>query len=77
MARKPQKVEYSERDLARARTGRTLALVIAGVTLLWLLAQVIGPRIGLSGEYAFLFDLAAMAAYVWALIIAVRLWLTR
>ncbi|MEL6688963.1 MAG: DUF5337 domain-containing protein [Pseudomonadota bacterium] len=77
MARKPEKVEYSDRDLARARTGRMLALVIAGVTLLWLLAQAIGPRIGLAGEYALLFDLAAMAAYVWAFVIAVRLWRTR
>ncbi|MCH2075360.1 MAG: DUF5337 domain-containing protein [Rhodobacteraceae bacterium] len=77
MARKPQKVEYSERDLARARTGRMLALVIAGVTLVWLLAQAIGPRIGIAGEYAFFFDLAAMAGYLWAFIIAVRLWRAR
>ena len=77
MAHKPEKVEYSERDLARAQTGRMLALVIAGVTLLWLLAQIAGPALGLPGNYALLFDLAAMAVYVWAFIIALRLWRTR
>ena len=54
-----------------------LALVIAGVTLLWLLAQLAGPALGLPGNYALLFDLAAMAAYVWAFIVALRLWRTR
>ena len=65
------------RDIARARTGRTVAFVIAGAMVLWLLAQWVGPRMGLPGEYAILFDLCALAAFFWALVVAFRLWRTR
>ncbi|MEM6275782.1 MAG: DUF5337 family protein [Pseudomonadota bacterium] len=77
MAKKPKRVEYSAADMARARTGRTVALVLVGATLIWLLAQVLGPKLGLPGEYAILFDLAALAAFLWAIIVAFRLWRTR
>ncbi|MEM1233875.1 MAG: DUF5337 domain-containing protein [Pseudomonadota bacterium] len=77
MAKKPQKVDYSAEDMARARSGRTVALVLVGATLLWLLAQVLGPRFGLPGEYAILFDLAALAAFFWAMVVAFRLWRMR
>ncbi|MEM6727755.1 MAG: DUF5337 domain-containing protein [Pseudomonadota bacterium] len=63
--------------MARARMGRTVAFVIAGAMLLWLLAQALGRYLGLAGEYAILFDLMALAAFTWALIVAFRLWRSR
>ncbi|MEM1373825.1 MAG: DUF5337 family protein [Pseudomonadota bacterium] len=77
MAKKPEKIEVSAADMARARQGRTVALVLVGATLLWLLAMVLGPRLGLPGEYAILFDFAALAAFFWAMVVAFRLWRTR
>ena len=61
-------------EAARARTGRMVALVIACAMILWLGAQWLGGRIGLDPSYAFLFDLAAMAALIWSLVVTARLW---
>lgn len=57
-----------------ARGGRVVALVIAGTMLLWLLANWAGPRLGLHPTYAILFDLAALAAFFWALVATWRIW---
>lgn len=54
-------------EAAIARRGRIVALIIAGTMLLWLVAQWIGPAMGLPGRYALLFDLAALAALIWAM----------
>ena len=66
-----------EKDLAYARKGRMVALVIACAMVLWLVAQWIGPQVGLSGRYAFLVDFAAMAAFVWAFVVALQIWRAR
>lgn len=63
-----------EKDKALARQGRQVAVVIAATVILWLGAQWLGPQLGLVGNYAFLFDLAAMAAFLWALIVTYGLW---
>ena len=65
------------RDSALARKGRTVALVIAGTMLLWLLAQFLAPRLGLPGHFAWLFDLAALAALFWALVVIYQMWQAR
>lgn len=54
-------------EAAIARRGRIVALIIAGTMLLWLGAQWIGPAMGMPGRYALLFDLAALAALIWAM----------
>jgi len=64
-------------DKAFARQGRIVALVIAATGALWVLAQVFGPRLGLAGEYAFLVDLAALAAFVWSMFVAYGMWRRR
>ena len=66
-----------EQEKALARQGRIAALVIAGTMLLWLGAQFIGPRIGLQGSYALLIDLAALAAFFWALVVTWQIWRKR
>ncbi|MEO8531026.1 MAG: DUF5337 domain-containing protein [Deltaproteobacteria bacterium] len=67
----------SDDDKEIARQGRLVALVIAGAGALWVLAQVFGPRLGLAGEYAFLVDLVALAAFVWAMYVAYGMWRKR
>jgi hypothetical protein len=66
-----------EKDTPMARQGRRIALVIAGAMVLWLLLQEIGRQYGWPARYVFLFDFAAIAAMVWALIMTLRLWRAR
>jgi hypothetical protein len=61
-----------ERDLAR--TGRTVAIVIAATMILWMGAQWVGGQAGWHPSYALLFDLAALAAFFWSLVVLVQLW---
>lgn len=64
-------------DKALARKGRLVALVIAGAMLLWLAANVIGAQLGLPGRYALLFDFAALAALIWAMVVIYQMWQAR
>jgi hypothetical protein len=64
-----------ERHLAKQ--GRMVALVIVGTMLFWLLAQWLGPQLGLAGRFALLIDLAALAAFFWALVVAWQIWRKR
>ena len=66
-----------EKDTALARQGRMVALVIVGTTVLWLLVQLIGPELGLPDRFAFLFDLFALAAFLWAFIVTFGIWRRR
>lgn len=66
-----------ERDTAMARKGRVVSLVIAGTLIVWMLLQVIAPLVGLPGRYALLFDLAALAALIWAMVNIYQLWRMR
>lgn len=60
-----------------ARQTRTVSLVIAGTMVLWLVAQWIGGKIGLPERYVFLFDLLALAGFLWALIVTWQIWRKR
>ncbi len=64
----------TEEDRAAARTGRMVALVIAGTMILWIGGQWVGGWMGLDPSYAFLFDLAALAALFWSIVVLARLW---
>ena len=66
-----------EEDRQLAKTARMVAIVIAVTMLAWIGAQWLGPRMGLAGRYAFLFDLAALAAFVWALVVTFQIWRKR
>lgn len=66
-----------EKDTELARKGRTVSLVIAGTLIVWMLLQVIGPMVGLAGRYALLFDFAALAALIWALVNIYQIWRMR
>ncbi|MBI6630232.1 DUF5337 domain-containing protein [Pontibaca salina] len=68
----------ADQDIAITRKGRHVALVIAVTMLVWLVATLwLGPAMGLAGRYALLFDLAALAALVYAMVNIYQLWRMR
>ncbi|MFN3938637.1 MAG: DUF5337 domain-containing protein [Gemmobacter sp.] len=67
----------AERDRTLAREARVVAIVIAAATLGWIVLQELGRQYGWQWRYVFLFDLAAIAAYVWALAVTWRIWRLR
>ncbi len=68
----------SERDQAIAKKGQHIAVVIAGTISAWLvLSLIVGPMVGLPGRYALLFDFAALAGMIYALVNIFQLWRMR
>ena len=66
-----------EQDKALARQARIVAVVLAATMVLWMGAQVLGGRLGLPVRFVFLFDLAALAAFIWALVVTYQIWRKR
>ena len=60
-----------------AKQGRVIGLVIATSMVIWILAQSLGPYLGLPGRYAILIDLLALVAFLWALISGMLMWRSR
>ncbi|MDH2327552.1 DUF5337 domain-containing protein [Cereibacter sp. SYSU M97828] len=60
-----------------AAMARFLGLFIAAVMILWIGAQWLGGQMGWEARYAFLFDMIAIAAFVWALVATWRIWRKR
>ena len=61
-------------DAQRARQARLVGIVLAVTIVLWMGAQWVGGQLGLEARYVFLFDLAAIAAFVWALVVTYQIW---
>ena len=61
-------------DPKLARQGRIAALVIAGAALLSIFAPVIVSGLGLPARFEILILLFALAAFIWSLVVAVRIW---
>lgn len=59
------------------RAGQRLALVIAGVGVAWVCANIAGSQLGWSNRTRALFDLAALAGFGWAFWIAIGIWRER
>lgn len=66
-----------DNEAALARQGRLVALVIAGSMLFWILAQWLGPKLGLPGRFTFLIDFAVLAALVWSMVVTYQIWRKR
>jgi len=64
-------------EMQLARKGRTVGVVIALTMLLWMGAQWLGAQMGWPVRFVFLFDLAAIAALIWALVVTYQIWRTR
>lgn len=65
------------KDQELARRGRIVSLVIAGTILIWLALNLIGRAAGLPGRFALLFDFAALAALIWAMVNIFQIWRAR
>ena len=61
-------------DLQRAAQARRVGIVLAATMVLWMGAQWLGGKLGLETRYVFLFDLAAIAAFVWAMLVTYQIW---
>lgn len=64
-------------DPSSAGAGRRAALVIAGVGVFWIAATAIGSWLGLDNRTRALFDLIALAGFIWALWLTYQLWRAR
>ena len=53
---------------------RAAAFVTAGTIVLWFALSWAGGAVGIPPRYAFLLDFAALAAFFWAFVVAVRAW---
>ncbi|MDG1430142.1 MAG: DUF5337 domain-containing protein [Paracoccaceae bacterium] len=56
-------------DKQLSKQGRRVGVVIAVTMVVWLVANWVGPQLGMPGRFAFLFDFAAIAALIWALVV--------
>jgi Family of unknown function (DUF5337) len=66
-----------DQELALARQARLVAIVFVATILGWFLMQLIGAQMGWPARLAILFDLAALAAFVWGLIVTWQIWRKR
>jgi hypothetical protein len=64
----------SETDRRRRSQIRLAAVVMAATMILWMGASFLGGHFGLPPRFAFLIDLAAIAALVWALFVTYWVW---
>jgi Na+/citrate or Na+/malate symporter len=71
----PDKISATERR--RRGQIRLAAIVMAATMVLWMAASFLGGRLGLPVRFAFLIDLAAIAALVWALFVTYWVWKAR
>lgn len=60
-----------------ARQARLVGVVLVATMALWLGAQWLGGEMGWQPKYVFLFDLAALAAFIWALAVTYQIWRKR
>jgi threonine/homoserine/homoserine lactone efflux protein len=66
-----------ERDTELARKGRMAAMVIAGTGVFWIAATLLGSQLGLTQRTRALFDLMALAGFVWAVWMIYQIWRLR
>ena len=59
------------------RQVRLVAVVLVATVLIWMAAQWLGGRLDWPARFVFLFDLAALAGFLWALIVTFRIWRRR
>ncbi len=64
-------------QLAQAKQARLAAIVIAVAGVAWIVAVNLGGYLGLPIKFAVLIDLAALAAFFFALVIIYRVWRAR
>ena len=73
----PSSPEDTQIERRYRRQIRTAAIVMAVTMILWMGASFLGGQLDLPIRLAFLFDLAAIAALVWALTVTYWVWKAR
>ncbi len=61
-------------DRNRAQIRRA-AQVIFGAMVLWMLGSWAGGALGIAPRFAFLLDMACLAALFWAFVVLIRAWM--
>jgi hypothetical protein len=62
------------KTMSLSRQARQVALVLCVTIVAWVVLQMIGREYGWQARFAFLLDFAALAAFVWAMIVTFRIW---
>lgn len=62
---------------ATGKQARLVAIVIIATLLIWFAAQFAGAKLGLESRFVFLFDFAALGAFLWAFIVTYQIWRKR
>ena len=65
-----------EQESLKAQT-RLASIVILCAMVAWMAGSWIGGRLGLPVRFAFLLDLACLAALAWSLVVLLRVWRAR
>ena len=73
----PTRKSIPEAERRRVRQIRRAAIVMAVTMVAWMAAQYIGGQLGWPTRVVFLFDLAAIGALVWALVVTYWVWKER
>ena len=73
----PLPPEHSEIERRRRGQIRMAAIVMAVTMVVWMGASFLGGQLGLPVRFAFLIDLAAIAALVWSLFVTYWVWKAR
>lgn len=53
---------------------KQLAIVVIAATMIWMAGAFVGGELGLPPRYAILLDMLVLAAFLWAIIVGIRLW---
>lgn len=65
------------KDDGTAKLARKAGLVMAVTMILWMGLQVVGSEMGWPVKYTLLFDLAALAGFIWSLTVTYQIWRKR
>lgn len=63
-----------DKDRQLERKTRRMAVMVAATMVLWIGAQWLGGTHVVPMRYVILFDLAALAAFLWAMVVIYRIW---
>ena len=70
----PHRRDHDQSEASRAAQMRRVAFVLAGTIILWMGAQWLGGAMGWQTRFVFLFDFAALAAFIRALVVTYQIW---
>jgi spore maturation protein SpmA len=61
-------------EIKIAQQARRVGLVLIGTMAVWLGLQYFGGKEGWDPKYILLIDLAALAGFIWALVVTYQIW---